>query len=142
MPNPVLSAGRAKTVSLVLKDKFGNDASVDGAPVWASTNPDIATVTPSADGLSCTLVSSGRMGTAEVTVDLDADLGEGVRSLMGSALVDVVSGEVSAVALLLSEDFDPEVPGDEPADEEPVDDDEDAPVEEDGDEPATPTPNP
>ena len=137
MPNPTLSAGRAKTVSLVLKDKFGNDASVDGAPVWASTNPDIATVTPSADGLSCTLVSSGRMGTAEVTVDLDADLGEGVRSLTGSALVDVVSGEVSAVALLLSEDFDPEMPGDEP-----VDDDEDAPVEEDGDEPATPTPNP
>jgi len=134
MPNPTLSAGRAKTVSLVLKDKFGNDASVDGAPVWASTNPDIATVTPSADGLSCTLVSSGRMGTAEVTVDLDADLGEGVRSLAGSALVDVVSGEVSAVALLLSEDFDPEMPGDE--------DDEDAPVEEDGDEPATPTPNP
>lgn len=139
MPNPVLSAGRAKTVSLVLKDKFGNDASVDGAPVWASTNPDIATVTPSADGLSATLVSSGRMGTAEVTVDLDADLGEGVRSLTGSALVDVVSGEVNAIALTLSEDFDPEVP----ADEEPVDEDDDAPVEEDGDEPATdPTPNP
>lgn len=106
MANPTLAAGRAKTVSVLVTDKFGNAANVDGIPAWESTDEGIATVTPSDDGLSCTVVSSGKMGTVQINVRLDADLGDGVRELNGLALLDVTAGQASTIALLVSEDFD------------------------------------
>lgn len=121
MPNPTLAAGRAKTVSVLVTDKFGNAAAVDGIPQWQSTDEAIATVTPSDDGLSCTVVSSGKMGTVQINVRLDADLGDGVRELNGLALLDVTAGQASTIALLVSEDFDvdAETPDEPPA--EPTD---------------------
>ena len=112
MPNPTLAAGRAKTATIAVTDKFGNPAAVDGIPVWESTDEAIAAVMPSADGLSCTVVSTGKIGTVQVNVRLDADLGDGVQELAGLALLDVTAGQASAIALLVSEDFDPETPAD------------------------------
>ena len=106
MANPTLAAGRAKTVSVLVTDKFGNAANVDGIPAWSSTDEAIATVTPSDDGLACTVVSTGKMGTVQINVRLDADLGDGVRELNGMALLDVTAGQASTIALLVSEDFD------------------------------------
>lgn len=124
MPNPTLAAGRAKTVSVRVTDKFGNPANVDGIPAWESTDEAIATVTPSDDGLSCTVISSGKMGTVQISVRLDADLGDGVQELTGLALLDVTAGQASAIALLVSEDFDADAPTDEdPADDELAEDD-------------------
>ena len=102
MANPTLAAGRAKTVSMVITDKFRNPAKVDGIPAWSSTDEAIATVTPSDDGMSCTVVSTGKMGTVQINVRLDADLGDGVRELNGLALLDVTAGQASAIALLVS----------------------------------------
>jgi hypothetical protein len=126
MANPTLGAGRAKTATIAVTDKFGNPASIDGLPVWESTDETIAAVNPSADGLSCTVISTGKMGTVQINVRLDADLGDGVRELNGMALLDVSAGAASAIALLLSEDFDTDMP--------------DTP-DEDGEDPA-PTPTP
>lgn len=121
MANPTLAAGRAKTVSLVINDKMGNPAKVDGTPSWTSSDEAVVTVTPEADGMSATIVSLGTTGTAQVSVSADADLGEGVRTLTGSALIDVIAGEAFAFALLLSEDFDAPEDAEEPVDEEPTD---------------------
>lgn len=124
MANPMLAAGRAKTVSLVINDKMGNAAKVDGVPSWSSSDEAVVTVTPEADGMSATIVSLGATGTAQVSVSADADLGEGVRTLTGSAMIDVIAGEAFAFALLLSEDFDaPEDVAEEPVDEDPTDED-------------------
>jgi hypothetical protein len=109
MANPTLGAGRAKTATIAVTDKFGNPAAIDGLPVWESTDETIAAVNPSADGLSCTVVSTGQMGTVQINVRLDADLGDGVRELNGMALLDVNAGAASAIALMLSEDFDPDM---------------------------------
>jgi hypothetical protein len=121
MPNPTLAAGRAKTATIAVTDKFGNPASVDGIPVWESTDEAIAAVMPSADGMSCTVVSTGKMGTVQVNVRLDADLGDGVQELAGLALLDVTAGQASAIALLVSEDFDPEQPEEPTEPETPAD---------------------
>lgn len=122
MANPTLTAGRAKPVNLVINDKRGNPAKLDGMPVWTSSDESVATVTPSEDGMSATILSLGATGTAQISVSADADLGEGVRTMTGSALIDVIAGEAFAFALMLGEDFDPAEPApEEPADEEPVD---------------------
>lgn len=155
MANPTLAAGRAKPISLVINDKRGNPARVDGVPVWSSSDEAVVTVTPGEDGMSATILSLGTTGTAQVSVSADADLGEGVRTMTGSALIDVIAGEAFAFALMLGEDFDPAEPApeepveEEPTDEEPVDEppvdeptdpaepvDPDAPV--DPDDPVTP----
>ena len=128
MATPTLTAGRAKPVNLVINDKKGNPARVDGMPVWTSSDESVATVTPSEDGMSATILSLGTTGTAQISVTADADLGEGVREMTGSALIDVIAGEAFAFALMLGEDFDPpeapvepEPTPEEPTDEEPVD---------------------
>jgi hypothetical protein len=115
MANPTLGAGRAKTATIAVTDKFGNPAAIDGLPVWESTDEAIAAVMPSADGLSCTVVSVGKMGTVQVNVRLDADLGDGVTELNGMALLDVTAGQASAIAILVGEDFDPDQPNEDPA---------------------------
>ena len=76
MANPTLTAGRAKPVNLVINDKRGNPARVDGMPVWTSSDESVATVTPSDDGMSATILSLGTTGTAQISVTADADLGE------------------------------------------------------------------
>ena len=59
-------------------DGAGHPAPVDGVPVWAVSDEKILTVTPSADGLSADIETTGELGTAQVTVTADADLGAGV----------------------------------------------------------------
>lgn len=135
MANPTLAAGRAKTISVVINDKKGNPASVDGMPQWSSSDDALVSLTPSEDGMSATVVSLGATGTVQISVSADADMGEGVRTMTGSALIDVMAGEAFAFALMLGEDFDPAEPApEEPTEEEPVDE---TPVDEPTD-PATP----
>jgi len=75
-------------------DKKGNAASVDGAPVWTSSDPSVATVTAAADGLTATVVAVTE-GQVTISVDADADLGSGVQSITGT--LDVVIGPGVAV---------------------------------------------
>ena len=57
-----------------LKDAAGNPATIDPAalPVWAITDPSLATLTPSADGLSCAVQPSGKLGTATIQFSIPA----------------------------------------------------------------------
>jgi hypothetical protein len=59
-------------VTLSPKTAAGNDASVEN-PVWSVQSGD-ATLEPSADGLSCMLIS-GASGINEISVVAAADLG-------------------------------------------------------------------
>jgi hypothetical protein len=82
--------------------------------MWGTTDEAIVALNPSDDGMSCTVVSAGAMGTAQITVRLDADVGDGVQELTGMALVDVTAGQASTIAILLGQDFDPDAPGEDP----------------------------
>lgn len=73
----------------------GNPARVDGVPVWASSNTAVADVAASADGLSAVITTPGGIGTAQVNVTADADLGTGTREV--SAVLDVVVQPAEAV---------------------------------------------
>ncbi len=79
------------TVSYV--DAAGNAAIVDGAPVWATDRPDLLVVTAAVDGMSCDISPVGPLGSAQVTVTADADMGDGMRELITLGTIDCVAGE-------------------------------------------------
>ncbi len=79
------------TVSAV--SAAGNPASLDGAPVWTCTDDSLLSLVVSEDGLSCEAVTTGKLGVAQVKVEADADLGEGVTSLFGVIDVQIVASQ-------------------------------------------------
>lgn len=88
-------------VDLAIKplDKKGNPAQVDGTPVWASSNPDVVSVVPSADGLSA-VAKAGNIGTSQVSVTADADLGPGVTTISGVLQIDVAGGQAVSLGII------------------------------------------
>lgn len=60
--------------SVQIEDVKGNAAPLDSAaaPSWAITDPSLAAITPSADGLSCQVVPSGKLGTCQVQFSVAA----------------------------------------------------------------------
>lgn len=81
------------TATISVVDAKGNPALIDGIATWASSDPTLVAVTPSVDGLSALVVAVGALGTTQVTVTADADLGSGVRAITGLLDVTVVAGE-------------------------------------------------
>lgn len=52
-------------------DAKGNPAVLQGVPVWTSTDPTIISVEASQDGLSAVVAAVGKLGTAQVDINLD-----------------------------------------------------------------------
>lgn len=94
-----LKANEKSLLSLVIKDSQGNPAKVDGAPRWAVTDPTLGRLEVAEDGLSATLLANGPSGAFQVQATVDADLGEGVRELLGTLDVEVLSGEAVSVEI-------------------------------------------
>lgn len=101
-----------ETMSLVLTDEqecelapsfttaAGNPGRVDGVPVWSSSNPDVLDLQVSDDGLQALVTAKGPLGSSQVSVTVDADLGEGVRQVVGVLDVIVQAAEVVAVGIV------------------------------------------
>ena len=96
-----LTATQQVTASLVFKDRKGNvvaNPEMDGVPAWTTSDETVATVVPSADGLSA-LIVAGAPGSGRVVAQVDVDLGEGQNLLIGTLDVNVTPGAASVVAL-------------------------------------------
>lgn len=78
-------------------DRQNNPATVDGVPVWASSDETIITVTPIASGMEADVVAVGPLGTAKVSVSADADLGAGVTTIFGSLEVIITQGQAVGI---------------------------------------------
>jgi hypothetical protein len=86
------------------KDKTGKPASVDGAPVWSSSDASIATVDADPSGFSAFIhTKPGVTGTVTINITADADLGSGVKAIASEIDVNVLPREAEQV----SADFDP-----------------------------------
>lgn len=93
----ILSVTQKVTLSIQPIDVFGNPAAIDGLPVWTSSNPDMVTISVSEDGLSATVESTGLMGSTQISVSVDADLGSGVEELVGVLDIEVKSGKAVGI---------------------------------------------
>lgn len=78
-------------------DKFGNPAKVDGVPAWSLTNPALGALEVDADGMGAKFTPAGALGALAVQVNADADLGEGVKSIVGELPLELLAGEAVAV---------------------------------------------
>jgi len=95
----LLTDSQKCALAITIVDKKGNAAKVDGVPSWSSSDESVATVTAAEDGLSASVVAAGPLGTAQINVTADADLGEGVKPIAGVLEVQVVGGETASVAI-------------------------------------------
>ena len=69
-PNVTLTDSQGVTLGPVSGlDAKGNPASLAGPATWASSDPTILSVAPSADGLSCDVEAVGALGNCQVTVN-------------------------------------------------------------------------
>ncbi|WP_321377058.1 hypothetical protein [Trichococcus shcherbakoviae] len=80
-------------------DAKGNPASVDGPPSWTVLGNLIVTLEPSDDGLSCNVYATGTLGSTQVQVTADADLGDGVVPITGLLDVQVVGGDAVSLSI-------------------------------------------
>lgn len=94
-----MTATQQRTLTITPKTRRGQPAPVDGVPVWASSDETVLTVEPAADGLSC-VIKAQAPGSARATVTADADLGEGVRPLIGIHEETVTPGEATIIEIV------------------------------------------
>lgn len=76
-------------------NKRGQPAPVQpGSVLW--TGPSFVAITPAPDGLSATIVAMG-IGSGELSVSADADLGEGVVTISGTVPFEVIPSQATSV---------------------------------------------
>lgn len=88
-----------------VRDKKGNltNDQLDGPPTWRSSDENVATVVPSADSMSATVVA-GNPGTAQINVDA---VNEG-QQFVGTLDLLVVGGDAVSIGITTG------TPGDQP----------------------------
>jgi len=94
-----LTTHQEAEVAVEYKDKYGNPAVIDGNPIWAVSNADILRVISTNRPNVVIIQAVGPMGSSQVSVTADADLGEGVRELIALQEVSVVAGEAVAATM-------------------------------------------
>lgn len=87
-----IAADKKRTLSIAPVDAKGRPAKIDGVPVWDVTPTGGVSLFPSTDGLSCDIVWLDARQQV-VSVQADADLGAGVKTITGSLDVETLSAE-------------------------------------------------
>lgn len=98
-----MTSSQKATCTVAFKDKKGHPAPVDGSPIWGVDNSELVSIVPSEDGLSCEVSAVGPLGTALVSVQADADMGEGIVPVAGTLEVELVSGAATVVEITAGE---------------------------------------
>lgn len=96
----ILTDEQKVTLSIQPLTQAGNPAKVDGKPVWSVSNPELISISESEDGLSVVASTVGPLGSAQVSVSADADLGEGVRELFSILDVEVIAAEAVSLGIV------------------------------------------
>lgn len=97
--NVVLPDTHQFPITIAIVDAKGNPAEVEGVPVWASTDESVAVVQPASDGKSAVVAAVGPLGTAQITVTADADLGDGVSNIAGLLDVTVIASAAVGITV-------------------------------------------
>lgn len=114
--NMFLKINEKLPLSVSFADVQGNAAKVDGAPAWALSDASIGDLIVAADGMSAEFTPKA-IGACKVQVNADADLGQGVTSILGELDVDVLALEAVSVSIAAGA---PYVPAPAPVDPTPV----------------------
>lgn len=87
-------------LSISPKSAVGNPALVDGTPVWTVSDDSVIVLDIDDDGMHAVASTTGKLGSVRISVEVDADLGEGVKTIVG--LLDIQVKASEAVSLDVS----------------------------------------
>lgn len=90
-------------------DARGNPTTVQN-PAWSSSDPSILSVVVGDDPTTATFAAVGPLGTATIVLTADADLGDGVVTIEGTAEVEVVPGNATTVNIVLNAPTEQAIP--------------------------------
>ena len=91
-------------VTVGYQDDAGNQAQVEGDPLWSSSNTDDLAIVATADPFTVTVQALGPVGSMpELTVEADADLGAGVVPIIASEQISIVSGQATTASFTVGE---------------------------------------
>lgn len=93
----ILPVDKRVDLSIQPQDIQGNPARIDGVPAWSASNENVS-ISVSEDGMSAVLVPL-TLGTVQINVTADADLGEGIETIGGVLDVEVVGGKAVALTI-------------------------------------------
>lgn len=97
-----LTVDQQARVRLAVTDRGGNAARIDGSPVWSSSDTAVMTVTIDATDpmlALCVPADGAADQVANVTVEVDADLGAGVVPLVGVITFAIAGGAATFLAV-------------------------------------------
>jgi hypothetical protein len=103
-----LPVGMQVQLKVEFLDAAGNHATVDGDPSWSSSNAEVCSVTAAPGNPYLATLLGVDVGAAQVIVEADADIGDGVREVVCTLDVSIVAGE--AVIGVISPSGDPAPP--------------------------------
>lgn len=86
-------------LAVAFTTQAGNPATVDGVPAWSVSDATVLTLEVAPDGLSAVITTAGPLGTAQVSVSADADLGEGIETITGVLDVEVRAARAVTVGI-------------------------------------------
>ncbi len=104
--NMFLKVTQKLPITVGFKDAQGNPAKVDGIPQWAIDTDGLGALAVADDGMSAVFTPTGVIGACKVQVSADADLGEGVKQILGFLDVEMLSGEAVTVEMAAGEPVD------------------------------------
>ncbi len=93
-------------LAIAIKDRLGNDAKVDGIPAWALTDESLGKIEVAADGMSATLIPGDVTGACKLQVKADADLGAGVKEIVGELDIEFIGGDAVTISIAAGEPVD------------------------------------
>lgn len=94
-----LAQGKVAKIDVEILDAAGNPAKVDGELAWGLSDDSMGAI--EASGLSAIFKPAGKVGLVKIFCKADADLGEGVREIVGEGEIEVLSGEAVLLNLKL-----------------------------------------
>jgi hypothetical protein len=101
MSTLILTDSQKVALALAPADAAGNPAPIDVStpPVWSSSDDTVLTVTAAADGMSADAVTTGKLGTATISVSADADPSSATKTIAGTLDVQVLAGEAVSLGI-------------------------------------------
>lgn len=90
----------SQKVSLVVSpvNAAGNTAPIENGQ-WSSSDDSVLVVNVSENGLAAEVVTTGKLGNAQIRFACDAKIGEGESALLATLDVEVVAGEAVNVVI-------------------------------------------
>ena len=95
---PTMTTTQQFTITPNVTNAAGKPAPVEGALVYGSSDESVVKVVPAADSLTALVVAQG-VGDYTVSVSGDADLGEGVTTIVGQASGTVTLGQATSIGI-------------------------------------------